>query len=86
MPASNYPPQPLVLDEVVLVGKHPDHDYLDVVVLGTNGDDQAWQGALGLAGIALSSAAARGIKDPGAVIVSVRPDYVRVVKALRRRR
>jgi hypothetical protein len=83
MPAGN---QPLVLDEVVLVGKHPDHDYLDVVVLGTNGTDQAWQAALGLAGVALSSADARRIKNPGVVVIDVRNDSVRMAKALRRLR
>jgi hypothetical protein len=80
------PAGPVILDEVVLVGKHPDHDYLDVVLLGSNGSDTAWQAALGYADVALSSAAARGIKDPGGVIVSVRPDYVRVVSAVRRMR
>lgn len=86
MPAGNRQQQPLVLDEVVLVGPHPDHPYLDVVVLGTNGNDQAWTAALGLVGVALSSAAARRIKDPGVVVVDARNDNVRIAKALRRLR
>jgi hypothetical protein len=80
------PAGPVILDEVVLVGKHPDHDYLEVVVVGSNGSDTAWQAALEYVGVFLSAAAAKGIKDPGAVLVDVKNDNVRAAKALRRMR
>ena len=78
------PAGPVILDEVVLIGKHPDHNHLQVVVVGTNGNDQAWRAALELAGVALSSGMAGRVKDPGVVLVDVRNDNVRLAKAIRR--
>lgn len=80
------PAGPVILDEVVLVGRHPDHPYLDVVVVGTNGNDQSWRAALELADLALSSGMAGQVKDPGVALVDVRNDNVRLAKALRRMR
>jgi hypothetical protein len=82
VPAGHQPP--LVLDEVVLVGEHPDHPYINVIVVGSAGSDHDWATALHLAGVALSGADAAGIRDPGAVVVDARHDVVRPAKALRR--
>jgi hypothetical protein len=85
MPAGPNRPEPLVLDEVLVVGRHPNHPYLDIVLVGTNGSDEVWQTAMQYVD-ALSSAGAWGTKDPGAVLVDVRNNNVRVAKALRRMR
>jgi hypothetical protein len=77
---------PVVLDEVILIGTHPASG-LDVVVVGAADSEHSydvWQAALPYVDVALSSAAARGITNPGAVLVDVKHDSVRVAKALRR--
>jgi hypothetical protein len=79
-------PAPAVLDEVVLVGPHPDLVGVEVVVVGSLGTDETWRAACELASVALSSAASRGIKDPGVVVVDWKRDMVRPAKSLRRMR
>ena len=81
--ADGSPPR-VDLDEVVLVGPHPDWIGVEVVVVGSSGRDVDWQFACQLATTALTGAAARGIHDPGCVVVDAKHDVVRPAKALRR--
>jgi hypothetical protein len=81
-------PQPLLLDEVVLIGRHPDPDLggVEVIVLGTTGSDQSWQAALGYARVLIESARAAGAPDIGVAVIDVRHDRQWAAKGLRRLR
>lgn len=79
-------PAPVTLNEVVLVGPHPDLPGVDVVVVGSLGTDATWQAACEMAALTLSAATARGIPDPGVVVVDWKRDMVRPAKSLRRMR
>lgn len=71
------------LQEVVFLGRHPDHPDLEVLVLGGVDDEVNWRGALEMVGVAL---AARQVFPHGVVIVDLHNDYVRPAKMIRRRR
>lgn len=77
-------PAPVALDEVVLVGPHPDLVGVDVVVVGSLGTDDTWRAACELAAMTLATATTRGIPDPGVVVVDWKRDMVRPAKNLRR--
>lgn len=78
-------PAPAVVDEVVLVGPHPDLVGVEVVVVGSFGTDETWQAACELAATALANFSGRGI-NPGVIVVDWQRDRTRPAKSVRRMR
>jgi hypothetical protein len=72
------------LNEVVLLGTHPRHPTMAILVLGTTGEAD-WAGVVGLVDTALGAQRLDG-EQVGLMIVDVRNDVVRAARALRRHR
>jgi len=72
------------LDEVVLLGTHPQHPTMEILVLGTTGEAD-WSSVVGLVDTALGAQRLDGAQV-GLMVVDVRNDVVRAARALRRHR
>jgi hypothetical protein len=80
-------PQPFKaadLEEVVLLGSHPQHPTMEILVLGTTGEAD-WPTVVGLVDTALGAQRLDG-EQIGLMIVDIRNDIVRAARALRRHR
>jgi hypothetical protein len=69
------------LVEVVVLGRHPDHPALEVLVLGGTGEDRLFELACEMATLAIGR---RLAFTEGLVIVSLKDDWVRPARTLRR--
>ena len=72
------------LDEVVLLGAHPRHPTMEILLLGTTGEAD-WQSVVGLVDAALGAQRLDG-EQVGLMVVDVRNDVVRAARSLRRHR